>query len=281
MYIYLRTDVNTKPKLRGSQVKFVENFERHIQGLDRILLDLTRKTNSLATDSSLGIPSEPCLYIDARVYTCTHVFACVSYRVHPRQFTMIGSKIESARWPCRARGRSSDHDFPGVSASFVRGRSVEYQLGYLSALHARAIRTLATALELEGDTADCRLGHAFLTEVAQLAPVEDRARRVEVLWLDLNRILEVHVERITGAVRKELGVVLGEHAAQPLQLDTHVVVGGTGRATVEAEADDEDALVDAELDRVAAASVAPLIRSVCARLESVTYLWKASSFCLQ
>jgi hypothetical protein len=168
-----------------------------------------------------------------------------------------------ARSRCNALP-SSNHDFTSEIASFIRRRPVKYKFRYLSALNAGAICALGAALELEGDAADRRLGHTFLAKIAQLAPVEDRAGRVKVLGLDLYGVLEVDVEGVARTVGKELGVVLGEDAAEPLELDADIVVGRARGASVQPEADDEDSLIDAELDGVATAPVTPLVRSVCA-----------------
>ena len=77
---------------------------------------------------------------------------------------------------------------------------------------------------------------------------------------DLDGLLEVDLERVAGAVGEELFVVAGQDAAEAFQFDADAVVGGAVGRAVQAEADDEDALVDAELDRVAPAAVAPLSR---------------------
>lgn len=159
-----------------------------------------------------------------------------------------------------------------MRASVVGGRAVKYELGDLAALDAGAVGALRAALELKVDTADGRFGHAFLAEVAKLGAVENGACRVHALGLDLDRVFEVHVEGVARAVGEELGVVLREHAARLLQLDLDRVIRCPGRTPVEPKADDEDAFIHAELDRVAATPVTPLIRPVRAGLESVADL---------
>ena len=88
----------------------------------------------------------------------------------------------------------------------------------------------------------------------------------------LNGLFEVDVERVAGSVGKEFGVVFGQDAAQSFELDADAVIGGAIGRPVQAETDDEDALVDAELDAVAAAAVAPLVAAVGRRLEPVADL---------
>ena len=83
---------------------------------------------------------------------------------------------------------------------------------------------------------------------------------------------EVDVERVAAAVGEEVGRVFGQYPSQPLQLHAHAVVGGAVGRAVQAEADDEDPLVDAELDAVAAAAVAPLVAAVGGGLEPMAHL---------
>lgn len=165
-----------------------------------------------------------------------------------------------------------NHQFRGDLPSVVGRRPIENQLGYLPALYAGAVGALGTALKLKVHAADRRLGHTLLPKEAQLAAVQYRARRVRALRLDLYRIFEVHVERVAGAVGEELGVVLREDVPEPLQLYLDVVVRGARRTPIKPETHHEYPLVDAELNRVATASVPPLIRPVRARLKSVANL---------
>ena len=80
------------------------------------------------------------------------------------------------------------------------------------------------------------------------------------------------VESIAGTVGEEFGVVFGQHSAEPFQFDADAVVGRAIGRAVESESDDEDALVDAKLDGIAPAAVAPLIGSIGWRLETVAHL---------
>ena len=103
----------------------------------------------------------------------------------------------------------------------------------------------------------------------------------------LKRLVEIHFERVAAAVRVEAAAVLSHRrgsggllraaaaagapagaaaalvetaaARAALELDPGRVVGASVGRSVEAEADDEDAAVGAELDGVAAAAVAPLV----------------------
>ena len=46
-------------------------------------------------------------------------------------------------------------------------------------------------LKLEGDAANCDLGHAFLPEVGELSAVKNSQRSVAVIGFDLNRLKDV------------------------------------------------------------------------------------------
>ena len=153
-----------------------------------------------------------------------------------------------------------------------RRRAVKDELGNLSSLDARPVGALGRALELERDVADVHFAQTLLAKVAELRSVEDGRRRVERVRLHLNRLLKVDVERVARSVREEFGVVLGQHTSEPFQFDADAVVGRAVGRAVEAEADDEDALVHAELDAVAPAPVAPLVAPVGRRLEPVANL---------
>ena len=102
----------------------------------------------------------------------------------------------------------------------------------------------------------------------------------------MKRLVEIHFERVAAAVRVEAAAVLSHRrgsggllrtaaacapasaaaalvetaaARAALELDPGRVVRAAVGRSVEAEADDEDAAVGAELDGVAAAAVAPLL----------------------
>ena len=141
-------------------------------------------------------------------------------------------------------------------------RSVEDEFRYLSALDTGAVGALGRALELESDRADGDFAHALLAKVAELLAVEHCRRHVEGLGLDLDRVLEEDLEGVARAVREELRLILGKDPAQPLQLDFDVVVSRAVRGTIKTKADHEYSLVDAELDAVATAPVAPLVVAV-------------------
>lgn len=151
-------------------------------------------------------------------------------------------------------------------------RSVENEFRYLSPLDTGAVGALGRALELESDRADGDFAHALLAKIAELLSVEHRRSHVEGLWLNLDRVLEEDLEGVAGTVREELRLILGKDPAKPLQFDFDVVVSCTIRGTIETKANHEYPLVDAELDAVTAAPVAPLVVAVCARLEPVTQL---------
>lgn len=78
----------------------------------------------------------------------------------------------------------------------------------------------------------------------------------------LNWLLKVNVESVAGTVREEFSVVLGQHAPESFQLDADAIVGRTVGRAVEAEPNNEDALVHAELDRIASATVTPLVAPI-------------------
>ena len=63
----------------------------------------------------------------------------------------------------------------------------------------------------------------------------------------------------------------GSHVAL-LKLDAGGVVRAARGGSVEAEADDEDAVVHAELDGVASAAIPPLVASIGRGLEAVAHL---------
>lgn len=79
---------------------------------------------------------------------------------------------------------------------------------------------------------------------------------------DLDWLFEMDVEGVARPVRKELGVILCKHTAQSLQLNADTVVSRAVRGAIKAESDNEDALINAELNRVTAATIAPLIATV-------------------
>lgn len=173
---------------------------------------------------------------------------------------------------CALRAAGLDYEFRRGLPSVVGRRPVENQLGNLPALNAGAVGAFGAALKLKVHAANRRLRHALLAEKAQLPAVQYCTGRVRALRLDLYRILEVNVKRVARAVGEELGVVLRENVPEPLQLYLNVVVRGTGRAPVQPEAHHEYPLVDAELNRVAAAPVPPLVRPIRAGLESMAHL---------
>lgn len=151
-------------------------------------------------------------------------------------------------------------------------RSVEDEFRYLSSLDTGAVGALGRALELKSDRANGDFAHALLAKIAELLPVENRRGHVKGLGLDLDRVFEKHLKGVAGAVREELRLVLCENPAKPFQLDFDVIVSCAVRGTIETKADHEYSLVDAELDAVTAAPVAPLVVAVGARLEPVTQL---------
>ena len=139
------------------------------------------------------------------------------------------------RGPLEDEQRDSRWVEPCKQASVLvgrRARPVEDELGDLPALDARPVGALHRALELERDGADDRLADALLPEVAELHAVQDCGRGVEALGLHLDRVLEVHVERVWGAVGEELGVVLGQDSPQAFQFDLDGVVGRAVRRAV-------------------------------------------------
>ena len=93
----------------------------------------------------------------------------------------------------------------------------------------------------------------------------------------MNGLFEVDVKGVARSVREEFGVVFGQYATESLQFDADAVIGGSVGRAVESEADDEYALIDAELNAVAASAIAPLIAPIGRRLESVTLLLFQSS----
>jgi hypothetical protein len=160
---------------------------------------------------------------------------------------------------------------------FIAGhlRSVEDEFRYLSTLDTSAVGALGRALVLESDRAHSDFAHALLAKIAELLSVEHRRRHVEGLGLDLDWVLEKHLEGVARAVREELRLVFCKDSAEPLQLDFDIVVSRAVRGTIKTEANHEYPLVDAELDAVTAAPVAPLVVAVGARLEPVTQLQQA------
>ena len=128
-------------------------------------------------------------------------------------------------------------------------RSVEYNLRNLSALYSRAISAVRTALELKCDVPiDGDIGEAVLSEIAELLAVKNGRRRVEGVRFDLNRVLEVHIECITGTVGEELRVVFGQHFTHSFQFDLHFIVCGAVRRPVETEPDYEYPFIDTKLN---------------------------------
>ena len=91
-------------------------------------------------------------------------------------------------------------------------------------------------------------------------------------WLYLNGLLEINVESVAGAIRIKLGLIFRKYAPQSLQFNAHAIIRRTIRRAVQSKADDENSLVNAELNTIAATSIAPLIASVRGRLEPMTDL---------
>lgn len=123
--------------------------------------------------------------------------------------------MQNLSFPCKCRS---------VVVSRERGRSVEYQVRDLPALHSGAVCAFRGTLELERDTPDGHFAHPLLAEVTQLDPVQDCRSCVERLRFYLDRVLEVDVECVARTVREELGVVFRQDPAQPLQFDLDAVV---------------------------------------------------------
>uniref|UniRef100_A0A182MFW1 TFIIB-type domain-containing protein n=1 Tax=Anopheles culicifacies TaxID=139723 RepID=A0A182MFW1_9DIPT len=64
------------------------------------------------------------------------------------------------------------------------------------------------------------------------------------------------------------------YATQPLQLNLYIVIGRPGRRTVQPKPDNEDALVDGKLYRIAAAPIAPLIATYAELRDPVRELFE-------
>ena len=104
---------------------------------------------------------------------------------------------------------------------------------------------------------------------------------VQVSWLQmliyLNWLFEIDMESVARSVREEFGIIFGQYAPESFQFDANAVLGSAVGRAVESEADDKNALVNAELNAVTTAAISPLIAAVGRRLESVALLLFQSS----
>lgn len=151
-------------------------------------------------------------------------------------------------------------------------RSIEYQIRYLATLYTSAIGALWWTLKLECHIAHAYFWQTFLTKEAQFGAVQHYRCCVVAIRLNLNRMLEEHMERVARPVREKFGIIFGQHTAQSFQIDLYIIICCTGRWSIQSKANDEYAFVHRELYRIAAATIAPLIAAIGTRLESMAHL---------
>lgn len=196
---------------------------------------------------------------------------CTCTSTSIQRATVCGSCVA-----CCRRNRCRCSTVVAAAATAVVGdhwrRPIENQFRYLATLYASAICTLRRTLKLKVHIAHAHLGHALLPEETQLGAVQYHWCRVVTIRFDLYWILKEHVKRIARTIREKFRIILGKHTAQSFQIDFHIVIGGSGGWAIQAETDDENAFVHRKLYRIATAAVAPLVRSISTRLESMTHL---------
>ncbi|KRX43292.1 hypothetical protein T05_14930 [Trichinella murrelli] len=145
--------------------------------------------------------------------------------------------------------------------------SVEQYFWNLTTLNAGTVRAFGGALELKSDIVHLNLGHAFLSEIAQLVSFQNHAGSVVDVGVDLDWLFKKYRKHPGTAVRHEHGVQLSQYLTAALQFQPDRIFGGVVARTVKAKAGYEDSTVSAKLYTVASTPVTPLIVAVGTGLE--------------